>query len=343
MKDILHHIQTWLDADLPVAVATVVDTWGSAPRPVGSKLAATIDGRFAGSVSAGCVEGAVLEQCEKTIRTGQAALLTYGVADEDAWEVGLACGGTIRVWVEPFSVWQPIFPALADGLRANRSLAVVSPLRDGRPSPKQLIISADSAAGSAAPQLADTVRARLAQNRSGVVEVDGETLFVEVHPSPPRLIIVGGVNIAEPLIDLARALTFETVLVDPRQAFASRERFPNAGEIINGWPDAVLPDLALDENAYVVVLTHDPKIDDPALQAALPSQAAYVGALGSRRTAQKRRDRLSTAGMSQDLLDRLHAPIGLPLGGQSTGEIALSILAEIVQVRNQEVQLFPQS
>ncbi|MCB0251579.1 MAG: XdhC family protein, partial [Anaerolineae bacterium] len=129
MKDVLQQTQTWHDAGQAMAVATVVDTWGSAPRPVGSKLVATADGRFAGSVSAGCVEGAVLEQCEKAIRTGQAALLTYGVADEEAWEVGLACGGTIRVWVEPFSVWQPIFPALAEGLHANRSLAVVSPLR----------------------------------------------------------------------------------------------------------------------------------------------------------------------------------------------------------------------
>ncbi len=334
MKDVLQQTQTWHDAGQAMAVATVVDTWGSAPRPVGSKLVATADGRFAGSVSAGCVEGAVLEQCEKAIRTGQSALLTYGVADEEAWEVGLACGGTIRVWVEPFSVWQAIFPALAEGLRANRSLAVVSPLRDVTPSTKQLILSADTAASETAPQLVDVVRTMLAQNRSGVVELDDETLFVEVHPSPPRLIIVGGVNIAEPLIDLARALAFETVLVDPRQAFASRERFPNAGEIINGWPDEVLPDLALDESAYVVVLTHDPKIDDPALQVALPSRASYVGALGSRRTAQKRRERLSAAGMSDEMLDRLHAPIGLPLGGQSTGEIALSILAEIVQLRN---------
>ena len=334
MKDVLPHIQTWLDAGLPVAIATVVDTWGSAPRPVGSKLAATSDGRFAGSVSAGCVEGAVLEQCEQAIRTGQPALLTYGVADEEAWEVGLACGGTIRVWVEPFSVWQPIFPALSDGLHANQSLAVVSHLRDGVPSPKQLILLADTDAADAPPQIVDAVRALVARDRSGVIDVDGDTIFVEVHPSPPRLIIVGGVNIAEPLIDLARALSFETVLVDPRQVFGSRERFPNAGQIINGWPDEVLPDLALDERAYVVVLTHDPKIDDPALQAALPSRAAYVGALGSRRTAQKRRDRLTAAGMSEETLDRLHAPIGLPLGGQSTGEIALSILAEIVQVRN---------
>lgn len=334
MKDVLQQTQTWHDAGQAMAVATVVDTWGSAPRPVGSKLVATADGRFAGSVSAGCVEGAVLEQCEKAIRTGQAALLTYGVADEEAWEVGLACGGTIRVWVEPFSVWQPIFPALADGLRANRSLAVVSPLHDSVPSPKQLIVLADTNTTGTATPLVDAVRTMVARDRSGVIDVDGEPVFVEVHPSPPRLIIVGGVNIAEPLIDLARALSFETVLVDPRQAFASHERFPNAGQIINGWPDEVLPDLALDERAYVVVLTHDPKIDDPALQAALPSRAAYVGALGSRRTAQKRRDRLVAAGMSEETLNRLHAPIGLPLGGQSTGEIALSILAEIVQLRN---------
>lgn len=341
MKDVLQQTQTWLDADLPMAVATVVATWGSAPRPVGSKLVATADGRFAGSVSAGCVEGAVLEQCEKTIRSGQAVLLTFGVADEQAWEVGLACGGTIRVWVEPFSAWQPIFPALADGLRANRSLAVVSRLQEGEPSPKLLVTSADLVAGEPAasglsPQGMKVARTMLTQGRSGVVDVDGESRFVEVHPSPPRLIIVGGVNIAEPLIDLARALAFETVLVDPRPAFASHERFPYAGAIINGWPDEVLPDLALDESASVVVLTHDPKIDDPALQAALPSRASYVGALGSRRTAQKRRERLSAAGMSDEMLDRLHAPIGLPLGGQSTGEIALSILAEIVQVRNQQ-------
>lgn len=336
MKDVLQEILTWRAAGQPIAVATVVETWGSAPRPVGAKLVATADGRFAGSVSAGCVEGAVLEQCAETIATGQARLLTFGVADQEAWDVGLACGGTIRVYVEPFSAWTPIFPELAARLEKNQPLAVVTALNGP---PGKLLVTPDGQCYGAlavdAHDAVPTALACLARGQSETVNLrDDLTLFIEVSPKASRLIIVGAVHIAAPLIELARTLGFHTTLVDPRRAFATHERFPRADQIIAGWPEDVLPGLDLDDSAFVVVLTHDPKIDDPAMLAALPSAARYVGALGSKRATQQRRERLLAAGMSETTLSRLHAPIGLPLGGRSPAEIALAVLAEIVQVRS---------
>ncbi|MEZ4768617.1 MAG: XdhC/CoxI family protein [Caldilineales bacterium] len=313
---------------------------GFRPRPVGAKIAATGDGRFSGSVSAGCVEGAVLEQCAGVIQSGQPRLLTFGVADEEAWGVGLACGGTIRVYVEPFSAWEPVFASLVERLEANKPLAIVTAL-DG-PAGK-LLVAPDGQTvgpldlGSHTAAAVSAAQEKLNSGRGGTVQLsDGRTVFVEVYPKVARLIIVGAVHIAVPLIDLARTLGYYTIIVDPRQAFATRERFPRADEIVNGWPEDVLPGMELDDSAHIVVLTHDPKIDDPAMQASLPSAARYVGALGSRRTNQQRRERLLAAGISQETLARLHAPIGLPLGGRSPEEIALSILAEIVQVRNKK-------
>ncbi len=352
MKDVLQQTQAWHATGQPIAVATVVDTWGSAPRPVGSKLVATADGRFAGSVSAGCVEGAVLEQCAVVIKTGQSKLLTFGVADEDAWEVGLACGGTIRVWVEPFDLWEPVFAPLAEAIEADRSIALVSAMTEGAATgaSKLLVSSTGETTGSLAmaPEqetvIAATASERLVHGDNGMLETAaGPSLFVEVYPRPPRLIIVGAVHIAAPLIDLAHTMGFVTILVDPREAFATQERFPRADEIIRAWPEDALPGLELDDNAHIAILTHDPKIDDPALKIALVSGARYIGALGSTRTAKARLERLRAAGLDEASLARLHAPIGLNLGGRSADEVALSIMAEIVQVRNQAVQLFRQS
>ena len=352
MKDVLQQTQTWRDAGQPMAVVTVVDTWGSAPRPVGAKLVATADGRFAGSVSAGCVEGAVLEQCAAVIKTGQSKLLTYGVADEDAWEVGLACGGTIRVWVEPFDRWEPVFAPLTEAIVADQSVALVSAMREDAATnaSKLLVYTTGETVGSLGMtperevEIATLAGDRLAHGGNGSLETtDAPSLFVEVYPRAPRLIIVGAVHIAAPLIDLAHTLGFVTILVDPREAFATRERFPRADELIRAWPEDALPGLELDDNAHIAILTHDPKIDDPALKIALVSGARYIGALGSKRTAAARLERLRAAGLDETSLARLHAPIGLHLGGRSADEVALSIMAEIVQVRNQEVQLFRQS
>ena len=342
MYDVLDSLEKWRQRNEKIAIATVVETWGSAPRPVGSKLASTLGGSIAGSVSAGCVEGAVIEESKAVVESGAPRLLTYGVADDDAWEVGLACGGTIKVFVEPFSALDGVYDSLKRHLEARQPMAVVSVL-DGPPerlNHKLIVLMDGQAEGDLSiPEHADDIvegaQELLVQGKGGTLELeDGTTLFVEVYPPMPRLIIVGAMHIADPLVSMGNLAGFDTYVVDPRSAFATRERFPHATELVKEWPQHALPRLGLDGWAYVVVLTHDPKFDDPALQVALTSEARYVGALGSRRTNQKRMERLRKAGLTEEQLARLHAPIGLPLGGRSPAEVAVSIMAQIIQAKN---------
>ena len=343
MQDILDKLEAWQTQGKPIALATVVSTWGSAPRPVGAKLAVTPSGGIAGSVSAGCVETAVIEGCLEALKTGKPRLLSFGVADETAWEVGLACGGTIQVLVEPFSAWDAVYGSLKLHLAARQPLAVVSVLNGPAEwiNRKLIVLSDGQTEGDLvlpARQAEQTVAWALelqAQGAGGTLDFeDGSVLFAEVYPPVPRLIIIGAVHVAESLVPLASLVGFDTIVIDPRTAFGNRERFPQATQLINDWPQSVLPGIDLNWWAYVVVLTHDPKLDDPALLAALPSKARYVGALGSRRTHAKRVERLRQLGLTEAQLARLHAPIGLPLGGHSPAEIALSIMAEIVQAKN---------
>lgn len=343
MRDVLGSLEKWLQRGEEIAVATVVTTWGSAPRPVGSKMVTTRSGGIAGSVSAGCVEGAVIEAGKEVMATGQPRLLTFGVADEEAWEVGLACGGTIRVFVEPFAALDGIYSGLVQHLEARDPLVVVSVL-GGAPERmnRKLVVLADGQVegdldmAEESGVIVKTALDLLARETGDTLELgDGTSLFFEVYPPVPRLIVIGAVHIAEALVSLAGVLGFDTIVVDPRGAFATRERFPQATELVKAWPQDVLPSMRLDRSAYVAVLTHDPKVDDPALQIALKSGARYVGALGSQRTHGKRLERLRKAGLTDEQLARLRAPIGLPLGGRTSGEIAVSILAEIVQVGNE--------
>jgi xanthine dehydrogenase accessory factor len=351
MNDVLSSLEAWRQRGEQIAVATVINTWGSAPRPVGAKMIVTHSGAVAGSVSAGCVENAVIEECQSALKTGQPRLLTYGVSDDTAFEVGLACGGTIEVFVEPFSAWNSIYEPLKQRLEAREPTAVVSVLKGGeeRLNRKLLVLADGSTQGDLQiPGLerwiVDTALEQLARGAGDTLELeDGTLVFFEVHPPVPRLIIIGAVHIAEMLVPMANLVGFDTIVVDPRGVFATRERFPTATQLLKKWPQDVLPEMALDSSAYVVTLTHDPKLDDPALLIALASQARYVGALGSRRTNQKRAERLREAGLSEEQLARLHAPVGLPLGGRSPGEIALSILAEIVQARYGVGEPVPQS
>jgi xanthine dehydrogenase accessory factor len=295
-----------------------------------------------GSVSAGCVEGAVIEESQAVLESGESRLLTYGVADEDAWEVGLTCGGTIKVFVEPLSAWDSVYDPLKQRLDNREPMAVVSVLEGpaGQIHHKLLVTKDGLTEGNLElPGQMETITRSaldfLARGKGGTLELSEDTtLFVEVYSQVSRLIIVGAVHIAEPLVALANTLEFDTIVVDPRAAFTTRERFPHATELIKQYPQRALPDLELDQASYIVTLTHDPKFDDPALQIALQSNARYVGALGSRRTNQRRLERLREAGLTDDQLARLHAPVGLPLGGRSPAEIAISIMAEIVQVKN---------
>ncbi|MCB2129157.1 MAG: XdhC family protein [Rhodobacteraceae bacterium] len=296
------------------ALATVIETWGSAPRRVGSQLAISGAGDMAGSVSGGCVEGAVVAEAAEALADGRARVLTYGVSDDDAFSVGLACGGTIRVLVEPVgaALDEALLAGLVAARAARRPIAYIADLSGGAPRLE--------GAGAALVE-------RFRGDRSGI---EGER-FIGIHNPPLRLFAVGAVHIAQALVPMARACGHDVTLIDPREAFGSAARFPGVA-ISHDWPDEALGAAALDARCSVVTLSHDPKIDDPALVAALRSDVFYIGSLGSTRTHAKRLDRLAGAGFDAAALARIHAPIGLPIGAQSPAEIALAIMAEITRV-----------
>jgi xanthine dehydrogenase accessory factor len=339
MRDLLPDIDRWRAAGEQVALATVVRTWGSAPRGLGSRMALTAGG-IAGSVSGGCVEGAVVEAGRDVLATGRPRLLRFGVADETAWAVGLSCGGVIEVFVEPLD--PPFYDAMRGELLAERPAALAQVVKGpddllGR----KLLLRQDGGVEGSIPGLdaaaQEAAHAAILEGRSRCVELAGETpveVLVDALRPSPTLVIVGGVHIAVALTPLARTLGYRTVVIDPRPAFGNAERFPHADRIVQAWPDEALGEVGLNGATAVAVLTHDPKLDDPALRAALPSPAFYVGALGSKATQEKRRRRLLEAGVSEAQLARLHAPIGLELGGRSPAEIALSVMAQIVAERN---------
>lgn len=306
----------WHRAGTGAALATVIETWGSAPRQAGSQLAVSGAGEMAGSVSGGCVEGAVVEEALAALGDGRSRVLTFGVSDEEAFAVGLACGGTIRVLVEPVGAGMPE-PMLADlvaARAARRPLAYLVNLPDWA----RRLESPGSDAG---------LDARFRADKSGV---EGDA-FVGIHNPPLRMVIVGAVHVAQSLVGMARACGYDPVIVDPREAFGSAARFPGE-EICHDWPDEALATIGLDRRTAVITLTHDPKIDDPAIRAALASDVFYLGCLGSGRTHGKRVARLAEAGYSEAGIARIHAPVGLDIGARSPGEIAVSIIAEVTRV-----------
>jgi xanthine dehydrogenase accessory factor len=334
MRDVLPDIERWRSEGKTVALATVVATWGSAPRAVGGKMAVAEGRKISGSVSGGCVENAVAEAAGEVLKNGKPRLLKFGVSDDTAWSVGLACGGAIEVFVEPLA--DAPYDLVRDALRAERSVAVATIIQGPEDHVgRKLAITADGrTAGDLGNPIDRETRNAMTDGRSRRVTIGEDEIFVDVLLPSPRLVVVGGVHIAVALVKLARALGWRTVLVDPREAFGNRSRFPDVDDIVWEWPDAALRRLALNENTAVAVLTHDPKLDDPAVTAALSSPAFYVGALGSTRTQEKRRKRLLDAGVSPESLARLHAPIGLDLGGRAPEEIALSVMAQIVAARH---------
>jgi len=306
----------WLAAGKPVALATVLETWGSAPRPVGSQLVISGDAELMGSVSGGCVESAVVEEALDVLKTGKCVMLDYGVADEEAFAVGLACGGCIRILVEPVGRGQGPAPSLLTELAAHRAARrAVGYVVNLSHWTRALIMPDDALAGQ-----------RFVADKSGV---EGDW-FVQVHNPPLRMAIIGAVHIAQPLVVMARLAGFDPVLIDPRAAFASDVRFP--GEtLVHDWPDEALAALGLDARSAVVTLSHDPKIDDPAILAALKTPVFYLGCLGSTRTHAKRVARLAAAGVAEADVERINAPVGADIGAQTPAEIAVSIMAEVIE------------
>jgi xanthine dehydrogenase accessory factor len=345
MRDILADLILWTKQDTPIALATVVQTWGSSPRRAAAKMALASDGRIIGSVSGGCVENAVYEAGIESLNTNRPQLLHFGVADETAWEVGLACGGSIDVFVKPLD--KNFFEILHSVIENEEQAVHVTIIRGPDELLGHEVVFHENGQvhhGSLGKEW-DGIVSRLAQetladgvSRRMVLNEDIEIFLEAILPSP-ALIILGGVHIAISLTSLAKTLGYRTVVIDPRKTWGNRERFPNTDQLIQSWPQDAFKQIHVTRSTAIVMLTHDPKLDDPALKIALNSEAFYVGALGSKSTHAKRRERLLNEGISEVQLSRLHAPIGLDIGAQTPEEIALAIMAEVVNAHRKQNQL----
>jgi len=344
MIELLPQIEEWVTGRFPVALATVIKTWGSSPRPVGAGMAVTSDTRIAGSVSGGCVEGAVIDSALKVLKTGTPTRLHFGVTDDTAWDVGLACGGEIDVFVRIFEQseldnWKKAFKGnqiFCSALVINGDDSVLG---------RELLIHENNTWGG--NDLSPVIQEKIIKTGTEFIKAKStraskpdqdQTLEVFYHLVKPKptLILVGGVHIAIPLVNLAEILGFEVIVIDPRKLFSSKERFPEVKQLLSEWPKTAFEKIHVTQSTAIVLLTHDPKIDDPAIMIALDSPAFYIGALGSQKTHQKRIKRLTDSGIGKEKLAAIHAPVGLDLGGRSPSEIALSVMAEIIQVWNKE-------
>ena len=308
VDDILTPMSVWLKEKRKVALATVISTWGSAPRPVGGQMAIDSNGEIIGSVSGGCIEGAVINEGINSINDGKLRIKDYGISNDMAWEVGLACGGELKILIQPLNLEDKIVYSIVENIK-NRE-------------PTKLIINCLTGSRHIDNSIINQI--------SSYDKIKKE--FIHVIDPKPRLFIVGAVHIAQALISLAKTADFEIILIDPRDHFATKDRFPNC-KIINEWPDTALSNFTLDKATHLVTLTHDPKIDDPALIYTLKKDIGYIGSLGSKKTHNKRCERLIDIGFCQSDLSKIHGPIGLNIKAKTPAEIAISIMAEIINFR----------
>ena len=334
MRDVIEALDRWHGAGLRSAVATVVAIKRSAPRPLGAKMAIASNGMVSGMVSGGCVEGAVIDAAEEVLRGAPPRLLHFGIADEDAWDVGLPCGGEIDVWVDRFD--DALACAFGTVTREGGRAVLVTRLDDGA----RMLVDADAAQhGSLGrPDLDREVHSVASDliwgDSCDQLDVLGVPVFFDVSTPAPRLIIVGAIDLAEALAKVAGISGWRVFVTDPRSRFVTPERFPSAERVVAGWPANAIGELGgIDRATSIVVLTHDPKIDDAALEVALHSDAAYIGVMGSRRMQARRRTRLLERGFPSSALERLNGPVGLDLGAVTPQETAISIMAEMVAMR----------
>jgi xanthine dehydrogenase accessory factor len=362
VRDILDPITKWWDAGETFGLGTVVRTFRSAPREPGASLAVSADGAVVGSVSGGCVEGAVYELANEVRGSGRPVLQTYGISDDDAFSVGLTCGGIIDIFVEP--VGADTFPELGEVAAAVRSgtpVAVATVIDGpGQVGSRRVIWTtgggaADGAADGSEPRSSGTLgsgarldqavdddaRGMLAQGLTAVRRYgpDGERrrdelgVFVQSFAPPPRMLVFGAIDFAAAVAREGKFLGYQVTVCDARPVFATRARFPEADEVVADWPHRYLAGTKVDSRTVICVLTHDPKFDVPLLEVALRTPAAYIGAMGSRRTHDDRLARLREAGLSEAELARLRSPIGLDLGARTPEETAVAIAAELIQLR----------
>jgi xanthine dehydrogenase accessory factor len=366
VRDILDPISKWWDGGVAFGLATVVRTFSSAPREPGAAMAVSADGEAVGSVSGGCVEGAVYELASQVRDSGQAVLQTYGISDDDAFAVGLTCGGIIDIFVEPVSAQTyPELGEVAAAVRADEPVAVATVIdgpgqvgarrviwAPGEPglqnghgngdAPDGRRSSGTLGSGHRLDQAVDDdARGMLAQGLTGIRRYgpDGErrrdelSVFVQSFAPPPRMLVFGAIDFAAAVARAGKFLGYRVTVCDARPVFATRRRFPDADEVVTDWPHRFLAKQNVDARTVICVLTHDPKFDVPLLEVALRTPAGYIGAMGSRRTHDDRLARLREVGLSEDELARLRSPIGLDLGARTPEETAVAIAAELIQLR----------
>ncbi len=344
MKELFSTITDWTNQNKEFAIATVIQTWGSSPRPVGSAMIVSRDMDMAGSVSGGCVEGAVIKSAVPLIEEKSAKRMAYGVADEEAWAVGLSCGGKMQVFAERFlafderpeeqQVWQRLNSCLSD----NEACVLLTRIADGAPHHLLLLPDGTVLGKDPQPGLVEEGLRAYRERKNQVIESEETPYFAQVFPRKSQLLIIGAAHITVDLVELAKMYDFEIIVIDPRGVFSSKTQFTSPPDyIFTDYPAEILPDYTLDAYTYAVVLSHDPKIDDNALHLLLPSKVAYIGALGSRKTHAKRVKRLEEAGFSEELIQKIHAPIGVDINAMTPKEIALSIMGELIKVKNQHL------
>jgi xanthine dehydrogenase accessory factor len=349
VRDILDQITKWWGAGETFGLATVVNTFRSAPRDPGAALAVSAGGEVVGSVSGGCVEGAVYELAQEVRQTGQPVMQTYGVSDDAAFEVGLTCGGIIELFVEQVS--RERYPELAEvaaAIRAGDPVAVVTVISGpGVLGARRIVRPEGQGSGTlgAGDRLDEAVdddaQGMLAQGLTGVRHygehgerrLDDLSVFVQSFAPPPRMLVFGAIDFAAAVARAGKFLGYRVTVCDARPIFATHARFPDADEVVVDWPHRYLASTEVDQRTVICVLTHDPKFDVPVLEVALRRPAAYIGAMGSRRTHEDRLARLREAGMTEDELARLRSPIGLDLGARTPEETAVSVAAELIQLR----------
>ena len=346
MEDIFETVSSWINSGKSAAFGTVISRQGSAPREVGAKMAVSSQMQIVGSVSSGCVEGATAELAIKTMKSGSAEVVEYGITDDVAWSVGLTCGGRIRVLVQPireelqegfnFALLNEVIKKGKAG-ETFSSLTGISSSILGKmclASSGKVISSGGTDVNWVSADLLELTQKMEEKRQPGVLTIQDQEYFVDVFAPPARIVIIGAVHVAIPLVEMAKVLGFETVVIDPRAVFANEERFPHTDRLIKDWPTAGMEAIQFSKDDYLLVLSHDDKLDLPVLTLGIEKKARYIGMLSSRASRDERYQELAASGVAQEELQKIYSPVGLDIGSKTPEEIALAILAEITAVKN---------
>lgn len=338
MTEFIEKLDEWSNKNKKIAMARVIKTWGSSPRPVGSLMFINDEGHMLGSVSGGCVEGAVVKRALDVIENQSSVRLSYGVSDEDAWSVGLSCGGSIQVFVQYVDFTSSPDKQLLDAVKSNKSAIMISSLEDGN-NINRIVSPTGEAFGDEISRLILDASKQAYDDRTNLtITEEDKDYFIHIFPHKPQLLVIGAAHITVDLVMLGNTFGFETVVIDPRGYFTKNTEFQSPPHALHeAYPSEVLDQYPLDAYTFCAILSHDPKIDDNALEVLLPSKVAYIGALGSRKTHAKRTNRLLEKGTSQEAIDRIMAPIGVSINAKSAREIALAVMAQIIEIKNKNL------